>query len=152
MKRVTMCAADVTPPLAGYAPLPAPHAGPAGRCPDGHPLTRVTRGSGVREVCPTCLGRALAISRDGAAPRVTVNDYLFALESDAPVKLSPAEADAAARLMAAAGDLFGGTGASECRRVVRKVAKVCGVAAAEVMGWPLPRLAVGVATLAAHSV
>lgn len=150
MKRVMM-SADVLPPISGYAPLPVPHAGPAARCPDGHPLTRVTRGAGVREVCPTCLGKALAISRDGSDPRVTVNDYLFSLESGAPVKLSPTEADAAARLMAAAGDLFGGTGTSECRRVVRQVAKVCGVRSAEVMAWPLPRLAVGVLRLGAFS-
>lgn len=150
MKRV-MLSADVMPPFAGYAPVPAPRPGPVGRCPDGHPLTRVTRGSGVREVCPTCLGKALALSRDGSAPRTTVSDYLFAIESDAPVNLSPAEADAAARLMAAAGDLYGGDGALECRRVVRQVAKVCGVPAAEVMAWPLPRLAVGVLKLGALS-
>lgn len=117
-------------------------------CGAGHLMTRVTRGSGVRDVCAVCVAGALAGAAARAA-RVTVNDYLLGLDeaADAHPRLARADADAAAAVRQAAAEVYGGGGAVDCRKLVRVVAKADRVTAAEVMGWELPKFARRVAAV-----
>lgn len=107
-------------------------------CDRGHVAVSVTRGSGLRRVCPECLSDALG---GLLAREVTVNDYLTRLEVDgAAPKLTPAEGEAVASWMAAGDELHGDSGPAGLRKVVREAARAARVPSTEVMKWPLRKL------------
>jgi hypothetical protein len=114
------------------------------RCPNGHLTVNVSRGCDVRPVCPLCLEAALNLIAGRAC---TVNDYLARYEAGPLQKMPKADAVNGAKLLKAAEDLFGSSEPSECRRVVREVARSNGVPVKEVMLWSLARMAKGLEVL-----
>lgn len=104
-------------------------------CDRGHVAVVVTRGTGVRRVCPECLGNAIG---GVLAREATVNSYLARLEADGqPPKLSAAESKAAQAWLEAAADTHGDTSLASLRNVVRGAAVAAGIPTTEVMQWTL---------------
>jgi len=104
-------------------------------CDRGHVAVCVTRGTGLRRVCPECLSAALGVL---SAREVTVNDYLVRLEVDGQApKLTSGEAEAVGGWMRAADELHGDTSPAGLRKVVRGAARAAGVPSTEVMKWTL---------------
>jgi hypothetical protein len=112
------------------------------RCGSGHMMTQVTRPTGSRWVCPSCLGGVVSDAATRAGT-VTVNDYLATVEGGGgdPGRLARRAADAGAKLLACAAELFGEADAASARKVVRDLAKRRGVPTADVMRWPLEQIA-----------
>lgn len=121
-------------------------------CRGGHVTVCVTRGARLCRVCPACLKLTLAPAKAAAVPPTTVNDYLARLEAGdgSPPALPAAEAESAAKLLAAAAELYGADAdflASACRKVVRDVAKAERTTTKDVMRWTLARMTLGLSSL-----
>lgn len=120
---------------------------PVARCPNGHPLSTLTRGAEVAAVCPLCVSKSFGGLGCQAAP-LTVNAYLAAADAAEMPTMGKQDSRAVETIHAAANEMFGSDDVGDLRTLVRHVANRTAVASRDVMAWTLRQFAERLGTLA----